>query len=139
MSDEGTLEVFFRGRRFTVIGGDVLVPMDAVVGPLQEPDLEWIRNDPRFSDAIGPGGLPVKRVPLPDWRERIGLYGASLDGLKDHLLALGQRLAELNNRIDEDDDDSRRSLTEAFRAFNGLAAIIAPDLVVPDDLDDGEE
>lgn len=59
-----------------------------------------------------------------------------LDKLGDYLLDLSQRLAELDIRIAEEDDDSRRSLTAAFRAFNGLAKILAPDLIVPDDLND---
>lgn len=64
---------------------------------------------------------------------------ADREQLRDRLTDLAQRLTELDSRIDEEDDDSRRSLTEAFRAFNGLARILAPELVVPDDLDDSEE
>lgn len=58
---------------------------------------------------------------------------SDVDRLKRYLIDLGQRLAELDSRIAEDDRDSRRSLTEAFHAYNGFARILAPEMAVPDD------
>jgi hypothetical protein len=60
---------------------------------------------------------------------------ADIERLEGHLIGLGRRLAELEVRIADDDEDSRRSLSEAFREYNVLASIIAPDLATPDDLD----
>jgi hypothetical protein len=57
--------------------------------------------------------------------------------LKPYLIDLGQRLAELDSRIAENDVDSRRSLTGAFRAYHGFARVLAPELAVPDG--DGSE
>jgi hypothetical protein len=53
--------------------------------------------------------------------------------LKRYLIDLGQRLAELDTRIRENDVDSRRSLTGAFRTYHGLARILAPEMAVPED------
>ena len=64
---------------------------------------------------------------------------AEIERLKGYLIDLAQRLAELDNRIDEEDDDSRRSMTEAFHAFNGLAGIIDLSLVVPEGVDNGDQ
>jgi hypothetical protein len=62
-----------------------------------------------------------------------------LRGSKDCLVDLGQRLAELDVRIAPDDEDSQRSLLAAVDAFNGLASILDPDLVVAGALNDTDE
>ena len=60
-----------------------------------------------------------------------------VEELRVHLIDLAQRLAELDvsieDGIEDDHSDARRSLTEAFSAFNRLANIIDPELVVPQD------
>jgi hypothetical protein len=58
---------------------------------------------------------------------------SDVERLKRYLVDLGQRLADLDTRIAENDVDSRRSLTGAFRAYHGLARILAPEMAVPDD------
>jgi hypothetical protein len=65
---------------------------------------------------------------------------ADIERVEGHLIGLGRRLAELEVHIADDDDDTRRSLSEAFREYNGLASIIAPDLATSDapDTDEGD-
>jgi hypothetical protein len=63
---------------------------------------------------------------------------ADIERLEGHLIGLRRRLAELEVHIADDDDDSRRCLSEAFREYNGLASIVSPDLATPDDLDTDE-
>jgi len=50
---------------------------------------------------------------------------ADIERLEGYLIGLGRRLAELEVRIADDDDDSRRSLSEAFREYFGLASVLA--------------
>jgi hypothetical protein len=51
---------------------------------------------------------------------------------------LSIRLLELQVRIDEEDDDARRSLSEAVHQFNTLARTILPESVIPVDEDKDE-
>jgi hypothetical protein len=50
---------------------------------------------------------------------------ADIERLEGYLIGLGRRFAELEVRIADDDDDSRRSLSEAFREYRGLVSILA--------------
>jgi hypothetical protein len=50
---------------------------------------------------------------------------ADIERLEGYLIGLRQRLAELEVRIADDDDDSRRSLSEAFREYHGLVGVLA--------------
>ena len=49
------------------------------------------------------------------------------------------RLLEMDQRILEDNNDARRSLTEAFRHFNRLAEMFYPELVVAEDVIEAED
>lgn len=51
---------------------------------------------------------------------------------REAMSALHQHLLELDKRIDENDDISRRALTHAFEAYSSLARLIAPVLTLPD-------
>jgi hypothetical protein len=56
--------------------------------------------------------------------------------LKDALTELGQRLAELDDRIDDEDEASRTSPTKAWRLYNQLARIIDPRQIAAVDEED---
>jgi hypothetical protein len=49
------------------------------------------------------------------------------ENLQYRLILLGQRLLELEQRIAEDDDDSRRSLHEAIGQLNAIAGLLGMD------------
>ena len=97
---------------------------------------------PRPVVDLGPGrSMLWTRAAMEKWaRDGEGqVNDFDVERLKDYLMDLGQRLSELDVRIARDDEDSRRSLLEAVRAYNGFASILDPDLVVPDDLNDTDE
>jgi hypothetical protein len=50
---------------------------------------------------------------------------ADIERLEGYLIGLGRRLAELEVRIADDDDDSRTSLSQALREYYGLASVLA--------------
>jgi hypothetical protein len=69
----------------------------------------------------------------------VNLSSEQLHDLGVDLNNLSVRLIELDERITEDNYEARRSLTEAFRHFNRLARIFAPELVVVEDVAEAED
>jgi hypothetical protein len=51
--------------------------------------------------------------------------------MKDALRTLNARLVELDDRVRDDAEDARESLTGAWRAFNRLARVVDPTMVSP--------
>jgi hypothetical protein len=51
------------------------------------------------------------------------------EDLRDALRALNARLVELDDRVPDDNEAARDSLTGAWRAYNRLARIIDPTIV----------
>jgi hypothetical protein len=55
------------------------------------------------------------------------------EDLKDGLPALNARLVELDDRVPDDNEDARDSLTGAWRTYNRLAGVADPTVVWPVD------
>jgi hypothetical protein len=60
---------------------------------------------------------------------------ANHENMKDALPALNARLVELDDRVADDNEAARESLTGAWRAYNRLARIVDPTMVGPVDED----
>jgi hypothetical protein len=61
---------------------------------------------------------------------------ADHDSLKDALLDLSMRLTAFDESIEEDNEEARTSLTEAWRTYNLFARIVDPLMVWAVDEDD---
>lgn len=58
------------------------------------------------------------------------------EDLKDTLRTLNARLVDLDDRVPDDNEDARESLTGAWRAYNRLARVVDLTMVWPVDEDD---
>jgi hypothetical protein len=58
------------------------------------------------------------------------------EDLKDALRALNARLVELDDRVPDNAEEARDSLTRAWRAYNRLARVVDPTMVWPVEEDD---
>ena len=58
------------------------------------------------------------------------------EDLKDALRALNARLVELDDRVADDNEAARDSLTGTWRAYNTLVRVVDPRMVWPVDEDD---